>query len=130
MQFTYDITIAPNTPETDPEKLICRLSYGTISRVFVCFPPGPKGLAHVVIKRYESQVWPTNHAASFAWDDYVYVIEDEFDLTDTPYTVKLEGWNFDDTYPHTITVMFNVLRGRYGMSELLALQSPFSQLEV
>lgn len=130
MQFSYNLEIPANTPETEPEIQVCQLSYGTISRVFVCFPPGPKGLAHVVIKRYESQVWPTNPTASFAWDDFVFVIEDEFDLETAPFSVKLEGWNLDDTYPHTITVMFNVLRGAYGMPELLALQSPFSQLEV
>lgn len=130
MQFTYDITIPANTTESEPEIQTCQLSYGTIQRVFVCFPPGPKGLAHVVIKRYESQVWPTNPAASFAWDDFVFVVEDEFLLETAPFSVKLVGWNNDDTYEHTITVMFNVLRGRYGMPELLALQSPFSQLEV
>lgn len=130
MQFSYDILIPPNTPETDPKVQTCQLSYGTINRVFICFPPGPKGLAHVVIRRYESQVWPTNLAESFAWDNFVFVIEDEFELVTAPYSIKLVGWNGDDTYEHTITVMFNVLRGRYGLGDLLALQSPFSQLEV
>lgn len=130
MQFSYSITIPPNTLKSEPETLPCILSYGTVKKVLVCFPPGPKGLAHVVITRFESQVWPTNPNADFSWDDFIYEFEDEFEMSYGPYTMKLVGWNEDDTFAHTITVMFTVLRGEYGLVDLFALQYPFSQLEV
>lgn len=130
MQFTYELTIPPNTVKTNPETQVCKLTYGTVKRVFICFPPGPKGLAHIVIKRFESQVWPTNPDGDFAWDNFVFIIEDEFNMESGPFTVKLVGWNEDDTYEHTVTVMFNVLIGAYGLADIFALQSPFSQLEV
>lgn len=130
MLFIGALTIPANTAESTPEVLVCRLTYGTISRGFVCFPPGPKGLAHVIVTHHEAQLWPTNRDESFAWDNFVFEFEEEFELSSAPYSIKIVGWNDDDTYDHTVTVMLNVLRGRYGLRDLLSLQAPLSYLEV
>lgn len=124
MQYIYNLPIPANTLKPSPESHICRLSQGIVSKVSIGFPPGPKGLAHLVICRFESQIWPTNPESDFAWDNHVIEFASEFKLDAWPFTLKLYGWNLDDTFLHTITVGFNILRGSYGLTELLRLRMP------
>jgi len=129
MHYSFNLTIPPNTTELEPETLTCHLTYGTISKVSVAFPPGPKALAHLVILHQEHQVWPTNPDESYAWDNHVIEFESEYDLNTAPYDIKLVGWNNDDTYEHTVTVGINVLRGRYALADLLMMRAPVSLSE-
>lgn len=129
MEYVFRLTIPANTAKADAESLTCQLTYGTIGRVAVAFPPGPKGLAHLVIYRYEHQLWPTNPEESFAWDNYTIEFDEEFALTERPYTLSIRGWNEDDTYEHTVTVRFQLLWKEWGWEDLLGLRTPISPLE-
>lgn len=108
MYFVYPLTIPAQTTQDDPVIAMMGLCYGTIMRVRVLFPPGPCGLAHMQIYRYEHQLYPTTPGASFAWDDTVIEFTDSYPLLGVPFEVKLLGWNTDDSYPHTIEVHLEV----------------------
>lgn len=129
MFYNFTITIPANTLKSDRVVEVCDLTYGIIRHVAIAFPPGPKGLAHVVIYRYEHQLWPTNPGGSFAWDDYTIEFTEEFDLTERPHTLSIRGWNEDDTHEHTVTVRFELGDKIWGLTELLSLQTPMSRLE-
>lgn len=129
MFYDFTITIPKNTLKSKPIKANCKLTYGIIQHVSIAFPPGPKGLAHLVINRFEHQVWPTNPGGSFAWDCYTIEFSEEFDLTTNPHTLTLIGWNDDDEHQHTITVRFELGSKMWGMTDLLSLQSPMARLE-
>lgn len=129
MYYVFRLDIPANTEESDPEKLTCQLTYGIVRGVSISFPPGPMGLAHIVIYRFEHQVWPTNPDESFAWDDYTIEFNEEFDLTERPHTLSLRGWNDDDTHSHEVTVRFEVGGEMWGFEDLLALQTPLGYLE-
>jgi hypothetical protein len=129
MYYVFSLTIPANTTQQDPERQVCQLTHGVIKKVAVAFPPGPKGLAHLVIRHWEHQAWPTNPEASFAWDNYTIEFDEEFELDTAPYTLTLEGWNEDDTHEHTITVRVGVGGESWGLADLLALPGPVTILE-
>jgi len=126
--YEFDITIPANTAKADWERVDCLLTYGIIRHVEVAFPPGPYGLAHVVIYRFEHQVWPTNPESDFAWDNYTIAFDEEFALDVWPYTMSVRGWNEDDTYQHTVTVRFEIGGREWSLADLMTLQTPYSYL--
>ncbi len=129
MYYDFNIIIPASTPKDTPIKETCKLTYGIVRHVAIAFPPGPKGLTHLVIRRYEHQVWPTNPDGNFAWDNYTIEFSEEFDLTTRPHTLTLVGWNEDDTHKHTVTVRFELGLKVWGLDDLLTLQTPMSRLE-
>jgi len=109
MFYRYSLTVPASTPSTAPVTKRMYLCHGIIHQVEVGFPPGCAGLVHVVIFRFEHQVWPTNPDGEFAWDDYNVVITDEdFGLVHRPYTLSLRAWSQDDSYRHTITCRIGI----------------------
>ena len=108
MFFRYTLDVPANTAEGDPQELICDLTYGIVTRVMVGFPRGAAGLAHCRIFHHEHQVWPTNPEEGFAWDDFVFIFEENYELHQAPYELKIRAWNDDECYPHEIMVCFGV----------------------
>ena len=129
MFYDYSIAIPANTTKANSVIEICKMTYGIIKHVAIAFPPGPKGLAHLTVYRFEHQVWPSNPDGDFAWDNFTIEFNEEFDLTEKPHVLTLRGWNDDDTYPHTITVRFELGGKEWGLSDLLSIQTPMSRLE-
>jgi len=71
--------------------------------VWIMFPPGPKGLVHVVIYHWGWQVWPWAPGTAFAWDNYVYTFEDRYPITAEPLEFVMKGWSDDDSYEHKVS---------------------------
>ena len=108
MYYVQDVTIPAQQSEDSPQRTVMGLNFGYIKRVRVCFPPGPKGLAHVQVYRYEHQLYPTTPGASFHWDNFIFEFADNFPLLAVPYEVTIVTWNLDDSYPHDISVHIEV----------------------
>jgi hypothetical protein len=106
--YDFTLTIPANTTESSPTEDVVRVTHGVLHRIEVAFPAGCAGLAHLVILYREFQLYPTNPEGNFASDNYTIPIDDYFELFDHPYTLKLRGWNLDDTYSHTITVRLGI----------------------
>lgn len=109
MFYDFALTIPANTTEASPLEEVVKVTHGVLHRVEIAFPAGCAGLAHLVILHWGFQLYPTNPGGSFASDDYTIPIDDYFELFFAPYTLKLRGYNEDDTYSHTITVRIGVL---------------------
>lgn len=113
MYHDVSFTIPANTAETVPEEQQVKLSHGIIHRVEVGFPRGCAGLAHLRIRDGLHQVWPTNPQGSFNSDDYTIPIDDRYELFDEPFILTLVGWNYDDTFDHTLEVRIGILPAEY-----------------
>ncbi len=109
MLYKYDLQIPNNTAKSEMVSLECPLSFGYIRKTTISFPYGCSGLAHVFIKHIERQVYPSNPDESFNYDDYTIEIEDNYPILDRPFFFTVYGWNFDDTFNHTITFRFTVI---------------------
>lgn len=124
MNFFFDISIPFANKEANPHTEILKLSYGVITKVQIVVPGGHKGLAHLVLKYHESQMYPLSRGENYHGDDISIVFEDMFPLYVAPYELKAVAWNDDDTFPHAFLVGINILR-----PEELSLEVPRSSIE-
>ena len=109
MFFEYALTIPANTAAASPTESLVALSAGRLVAVAVQFPRGCVGLVHTVAHRSEHQLWPTNPDGSIVGEGAMISWAEDLVLEDDPYTLRLRGWNLDDSYQHTVTWRFNVL---------------------
>jgi len=111
--YDFSFTIPANTPQNSPAELRCKLTQGITHRVEISFPPGCAGLVYLQIFDNAHQVYPTNPGGSFKTDSYTIAFNDYYELKSEPYTLRLVGWNEDDTYDHTLEVRFGILEEKY-----------------
>ena len=109
MLFEASITIPKNTTQAAPEEVILKIAHGIITKIMVRPRPGHAALAHCVIRHHEHQIAPSIEGMSFSGDTFPIDWEEYYEMYHEPYELKLEGWNDDDTYPHTFDVFVAVL---------------------
>jgi len=109
MFYDFSFTIPTDATAADPEVKELELCYGVAHKVSLFWWPGPHGLVHLVIKRYEHQVLPTNPDESFHYDNYTHVMEERIELFTQPFTLQLVGWGVGLKYPHQVIVGIGIL---------------------
>lgn len=117
MQFSYPITVQPNTEEADPTRLLIKLSIGILTGISVYFPWGCAGLTGIRILHYEHQLYPTNLDEWFIGNEILIEFSGEYWILEGPNEFKIEAYNLDDFYQHTPVVSFNVLRSGLATPE-------------
>ena len=103
MLYKTDCPTPANTPASAPIEHRVRVFPGIVTRVWVGFPKGCYGLAHVQIWHWGGPVWPWTPLQSFHWNDYMFSFADRFPLRTEPLEFVVKTWNLDDFYPHTPT---------------------------
>lgn len=109
MLFTTEFTIPKNTVSKTPVRQTLKIARGTINRFIVYPRPGHAGLAHMVIRYHGHQIAPSNEGMNLSGDAHPIDWDDERDIDTPPYEIILEGWNDDDTYPHTFYVAISII---------------------
>lgn len=108
MIYGTTVTIPAQTLETAPVQAEFAIHPGRIDRCWVGFPPGCYGLAHVVLYHWPYQLVPGSLTQSLAWNNLVFDLPLAYDVGAEPYALTVIGWNDDDSYAHTITVLVSV----------------------
>ena len=108
MFYKIDLKVPALTSWRAPVEKRVRVFPGVTRRVWVMFPPGPKGLVHVAIWHWGWQVWPWAPGTDFAWDNYVYTFEDRYPMRAEPFEFIMKGWSYDDFFPHTISFAVSI----------------------
>ena len=116
MDYVFVLTIPASTLITAPVSTSLRIPEGEIQELRLDFPTGCAGLAHVRLLDLTKQIYPSNLGGYYRGDGVVFLIRDRYTLREAIQEVKLEGYNEDDTYDHTITVGMTVA-GRELASE-------------
>ncbi|MBA7572236.1 hypothetical protein ES708_14012 [subsurface metagenome] len=109
MLFQAAITIPKNTTKANPEKVTLKLAHGIITKFMVRPRPGHAALGHCVIYHFSHQIAPSAENMDFHGDTFPIDWEDYYEFYQEPYELRLEGWNEDDTYPHTFDVFVAIL---------------------
>lgn len=112
MLYQASITIPKNTLETNRTTALMGIANGIITKIMVRPRPGHAALAHLVIRQHEHQIAPSTEGMDFHGDTFPIDWEEYQESYQPPYELKLEGWNEDDTYPHTFDVFVAVLPRR------------------
>ena len=108
MLFDYDLTVPSGMLQSAPATQRVRLTYGNLSEIRVIFPPGPATLVYVTVSDRLHQIMPANADGSLNFDDATIVSGMEYELTDSPYELILEGWSPAAIYDHVITFQFDL----------------------
>lgn len=104
MLYRTAITIPASTTKASPTQVYLSLGKGTITRWWIGFPPGCLGRVNIAIYRHEHRILPESAGESLYWDGFIFSIDEEFEMVEAPYEVRIDGWNSDTTYSHTVFV--------------------------
>jgi len=97
-----DVAIGAPTHAT-PVRM--HIAPGLVTRVWIGFPQGCYGLAHIQIWHWGWPVWPWTPDQSYHWNNYMFTLDDRYPVTDEPFEFVIKAWSYDDFYTHTLTFM-------------------------
>jgi len=120
MFYETQLLIPKNTPATAPVEAVLYIHPGAVKRISVFFPPGCVGLARCIIQYWERQIWPSNPDSFLSGDDISIVFSEDFEIIDPPFEFVVQGWNLDDTYPHTVTARVEILPNEKDITKILS----------
>jgi len=104
------LTIPANTSKDQAVEETLEVVPGTLKLITVEFPAGCHDLVYIQVLQSNNIIVPDDASEGIVGNDITLPIEFN-DPIDTGKTkIVIRGWNFDDTYPHTITVGMNVLK--------------------
>jgi len=110
--------------QTENTKTVRRLKVnrGIITKVWIQFPPGCAGLTKVRVIHEGHPIIPAHEEETLRADNYTFEIPLMFEIIGAPEQLKIEGWNEDDAYDHTITFLFLVLPKAVVFPEIILAQ--------
>lgn len=109
MFYSFPLELPANTLERSPVESKVSLNFGAICYVEIEFPSRCVGLAKVRVLHRRRHLWPTNPDGWFYTDGKVIKWDEYYELFELPFELTLQGYNDDDTFPHTPIVRMNVL---------------------
>lgn len=119
MIFQTTLTIPRNTAKTAIVSSDVIILPGVITRFEVDFPPGCCGLVYARVMFKEHQVWPSSPEQWFRQDAHVFSFPEDLDVSEGPYVFRLEGYNLDTKYMHTITIRIAMSQQRISFVEYI-----------
>lgn len=111
MLYQTELTVAANTPITSLVEADMNLINGVVNQVEVMFPPGSAGLLKVAIFYHEFRLWPSSPETWFYADNYVFNWKEDFRVDESPFSLRVVGYNDDTDYAHTAIVRLAMLSG-------------------
>ncbi len=108
MLYAKELLLPANGSAGAPESTEINLTYGILKRIEVTFPDGCCGFARVAIDKNNTQICPVNDGEWLRSNAETIVSNEHILLNERPYTIKLRGYNLDDTYQHRIIFRFEV----------------------
>jgi len=110
MLYSKEISIPPNTIKTAPLTTYLDVVEGTVKQVWVRWYWGSGNLCGCRLFRGGFQLWPLSLTEWFLSSPYPFSFEEAYQITDEPLELKIEAYNLDDTFPHTVWLAVLVLR--------------------
>ncbi len=109
MLYSKQITISANTSQANSSKSYFKVNKGVISNMWITFPAGCAGLVKLRIYHEGHPFVPVNADNYLRGDNYTFQFPVMFEITEEPMALTVEAWNEDETYSHTVDIMFLIL---------------------
>lgn len=109
MLYKYEVEIPSGTTEAAPSETTVNLVSGVVDQVMIEFPAGCAGLVGTRILQGLFQVWPLTSGEWFVTDNFTIVFPEHFVLEPGQVLLRIETYNIDDTYDHTLSFRFSVV---------------------
>jgi len=117
MFLSKRIAVPANTAEASPVKRFYKVPKHIIHFIGFYFPAGCTGLVHARVFDGGHPVFPSTADEDIAADNWLIDTIEFYDLSDSTGFLRVEAWNDDDTYAHTITFYCGILERRYLLPE-------------
>jgi len=124
MIYQSALVLPANTAQSAPVTDEFSIPRGAIKRLNILMPDGCAGLAHIQVYHNEKQIWPTTPGMSFVGNNTHFDFEEDYELPEAWNTIRILGWNEDDSYQHTINIWLLVLPSDSAAAWLSALGIP------
>ena len=108
MQFGYELTVPKNTTPQNPLISHQFLDRFVITEIYIDLPKGCCGLVGLQIYALGRLVFPRNKEYWFKGDDVQKAFMCAWSVEDNPHDVSILAYNLDDTYSHTIQIVFTL----------------------
>lgn len=108
MQYIYYAITPPKTLASAPRLTTCALTYGIITDILFVYPKGCYGLVGLQILDHSELIFPANQNNWLTGDGLTQSFIEGIDLTNSDPTLVIQTYNTDDTYTHTIEVVFTI----------------------
>ena len=95
---------------------------GVIVRWLVLIPAGMHALAGMRILYGIEQLFPKQKDTWLKGEDESIVVDEWWDLIEQPITLRVQGYNLDDTYDHTFYIRIVVLPREVALAHKLYLE--------
>src|SRR5260221_4363276 len=102
--FTLSLTIPKATPARAPVLLTVNSGLPVVESGRVSIPTGPVGLAYVRLRTRAMPIFPVD-GTYLNGDGELLDFAGYWRMDGPPWQITLEGYNLDDTYPHTISAL-------------------------
>lgn len=109
MLYSKQITISADTTQANSSKSYFKVNRGVISNMWITFPAGCAGLVKLRIYHEGHPFVPVNADNYLRGDNVTFQFPVMFEITEEPMLLTVEAWNEDETYSHTIDIMFLIL---------------------
>jgi len=109
MLYSKQITLSSGKTEATATKTYFKVNKGVISNVWITFPPGCAGLVKLRIYSEGHPFLPVNQDNYLRGDNLTFQFPVMFEILEEPMLLTVEAWNEDDTYSHTIDILFLIL---------------------
>ena len=109
MLYAKNVTFPAGKTELTKTIRHFHISKGWIYRAWVVFPFGCAGLVKVRVEHQGHPIIPINKSDYVQAKNYIFELPMYYEVPTEPFRITFEGWNEDETYPHTITLMLLVL---------------------
>lgn len=109
MLYSKHITLLAGKTEETKTSVNFNINKGWIYRAWLIFPPGCAGLVKVRVEHQGHPIIPVNKSDYIKADNYTFELPMFLEIKSEPYLITFEGWNEDEAYDHTITLMLLIL---------------------
>ena len=110
MIFSGELTIPANTTIFRPVRIVLPVSLGTVRHVWVRWHWGSANLCGARGLYRTFAQWPLAVGEWFYSSVPGLDFDENIVLDQDPLEIVLEGYNDDDTYPHSVWFAFNIVR--------------------
>lgn len=110
MIYSVELTIPANTTTASPAEADLAVAWGVVTQLWVRWRWGPGNLCGVKVLRENLQVWPSSGGKWFPSTPGEMTWQDYYNVGDVPFFFTVQGYNLDDTFPHTVYVAVNLQR--------------------
>jgi len=110
MLFSKSIVIPANTSKANVLVTTFPICEGVLKRFWVRWRWGSGNLCGCRVLYESFQVWPLSLTEWFVSNVQDIVFDEDFEIDDVPHTLRVESYNEDEIFPHTLWIACSILR--------------------